>query len=104
MKQVDAPNCICFPLDDDDTEYTLKCFDRITHLDYIKDENKPFWAVYYYDPEIERARLGVIGGTSPYSYIVYKGVKYEIEKPSSILYQILYKVEYKEEEVEEDFF
>lgn len=77
MKQVDAPNCICFLLDDDDTEYTLKCFDRITSLDYIKDRDKPFWAVYYYDPEVERVRLGVIGGTSPYSYIVYKGVKYE---------------------------
>lgn len=34
----------------------------------------------------------------------YKGVKYVIEKPSSILYQILYRVEYKEEDVEEDFF
>lgn len=77
MKQVNAPNCICFPLNDDDTEYTLKCFDRITRLDYIKDRDKPFWAVYYYDPETERERLGIIGGTSPYSYIVYKGVKYE---------------------------
>lgn len=85
MKQVDAPNCICFPLSDDvsfplsdnETEYNLKCFDRITRLDYIKDQDNPFWAVYYYDPEIERARLGIVGGTSPYSYIVYKGVKYE---------------------------
>lgn len=34
----------------------------------------------------------------------YKGIKYEIEQPSSILYQILYKVEYKDEEDEEDFF
>lgn len=85
MKQVDAPNCICFPLSDNvsfplsdnETEYNLKCFDRITRLDYIKDQDNPFWAVYYYDPEIERARLGIVGGTSPYSYIVYKGVKYE---------------------------
>lgn len=76
MKQVDAPNCICFPLCDDETEYNLKCFDRITSLDYIKDSEKPFWAIYYYDPEIGRARLGTIG-ISPYSYIVYKGVKYE---------------------------
>ena len=34
----------------------------------------------------------------------YKGVKYEIEKPSSILYQILYKVKYEEEDGKEDFF
>ena len=76
MKQVDAPNCICFPLCDDETEYNLKCFDRITSLTYIKDSVKPFWAVYYYDPEIKRERLGTVGA-SPYSYIVYKGVKYE---------------------------
>ncbi len=34
----------------------------------------------------------------------YYGVKYCVESPSSILYQILYKVEYKNEEEEEDFF
>lgn len=76
MKQVDAPNCICYSLCGDETEYTLRCFDRITELTYIKDSVKPFWAVYYYDPEIKRARLGTVG-TTPYSYIVYKGVKYE---------------------------
>ena len=76
MKQVDAPNCICFPLCDDETEYELKYFDRITGLDYIKDSTTPFWAVYYFDSEIGRARLNTIGAT-PHSYIVYKGVKYE---------------------------
>lgn len=73
MKQVDAPNCICFL---SGTEYELKYFDRITGLDYIKDSTTPFWAVYYFDSEIGRARLNTIGVT-PYSYIVYKGVKYE---------------------------
>lgn len=77
MKQTDMPNCIYFSLGDNEIVYNLKYFDRITRLDYIKDQDNPFWAVYYYDPEIERARLGIIGGTSPYSYIVYKGVKYE---------------------------
>ena len=54
MKQVDAPNCICFPFSDNETGCNLKCFDRITSLYYIKDSEKPFWAVYYYDPEIEQ--------------------------------------------------
>jgi len=34
----------------------------------------------------------------------YRGIKFIIEKPSSILYQILYKVDYKEDVDDEDFF
>lgn len=34
----------------------------------------------------------------------FKGVRYSIDNPQSILYQILYKVEYETEEIEEDFF
>lgn len=76
MKQTDMPNCIYFSLSDNEIVYNLKYFDRITSLDYIKDSDKPFWAVYYYDPKIERARLGTVGASFD-SYIVYKGVKYE---------------------------
>ena len=45
MKQTDMPNCIYFSLSDNEIVYNLKYFDRITSLDYIKDSDKPFWAV-----------------------------------------------------------